>query len=103
VSNLIRLELYLDILSSNQFKECNLHSVQGMELRMVRIVMRMLAHSSSVGLSGIISTKLWSTYHILLPFLIMVFEHPCMDNTLQQLHPFMFVSRGNLFAFEKDM
>jgi hypothetical protein len=74
-----------------------------MELRMVRIVMRMLSHSNSVGSAGIISTKLWSTYHILLPFLTMVFEHPCMANTLQQLHPFMFVSRGNLFAFGKDM
>jgi len=103
VSNLIRLELYLDILSSNQFKECNLHSVQGMELRMVRMVMRMLAHSSSVGLSGIISTKLWSTYHILLPFLIMLFEHPCLINTLQQLHPCMFVGWANRFAFVKDM
>jgi hypothetical protein len=70
---------------------------------MVCIVMRMLAHSSSVGLSGIISTKLWITYHILLPFLMMLFEHPCMANTLQQLHPCVFVGWVNLFAFVKDM
>ena len=56
--------------------KCNLHWVQGMDCRMVCIVVRMLAQSSSVGLSGIISTKLCSTYQILLPFFVMVFEQP---------------------------
>jgi hypothetical protein len=84
---MMRLELFLDILSLNQRKECNLHSAQGTELMMVCIVVRMLAHSSSVGVSGIISTKLCSTYQILLPFLTMVFEHPCAANTLQHPQP----------------
>jgi hypothetical protein len=77
--------------------------MQGMDCRMVCIVVRMLAQSSSVGLSGIISTKLCSTYQILLPFFLMVFEQPWLANTLQQLHPFMCVGCPTRTVFGKDM